>query len=706
MRKLLLLLLLLPAAILAVTESEETFTSQTQAGVAELFTNWRVLSMLAIFISVILVGIGFAVGIGMEMPEVKAWASNELVQIFANLLIIVTLMVSIGILDVTAEQITQQSGITVDPPCTGGQSCLGNVAVTYLQQYIDAANADARKVAIDAIDASGWANRRFGIYCTSILCLQIGTSFSIMGYWMLDQDRYQIVFEYYTNLLSSLEAQKFFVTNISFKVGPLLLAAGIVGRSFFFTRKVGGLLIAVAAGIMFFLPGMYIFDWVTLDTTLTGDKNAEGDLGYECPEECAIPVPMAVIENGTSDIQLGSPKAIYDAFPDEEAKAQQVLLGQANSSPLNGPFAGKNVITCMAIPPLKPDGFDQLPFPHCPMSCRELPYPSGIPDCMNLSNSVPQTCAQLPDKCWVRRYASDPPEPEPGQKVPLTQCPVECKVVPPLKGNCDTGNCLISRPECRVYKRINDTGSIATDLEWSPNPPKDASLDQYLRCTMAEDCDPSFDALQSCSYIIPDTSSCSQLCEGCDEVCRVLTDDINNLPSQCINGSVLPIACQNCPVGCKVNSTYIAEVSPDACTGCAAEKRIVTYGSTMPSDYITGACDIETSCPTEERVPIPRNACEQCLFSDESQIYTPPIQASCTDLCRPPEAMVAKSPDKFTGVGAEGLVGPEEVKNVSKLMLPAYVLPLFNIVATLVFIKGLSNVLGGDIEIPGVSKVF
>jgi hypothetical protein len=39
-------------------------------------------------------------------------------------------------------------------------------------------------------------------------------------------------------------------------------------------------------------------------------------------------------------------------------------------------------------------------------------------------------------------------------------------------------------------------------------------------------------------------------------------------------------------------------------------------------------------------------------------------------------------------------------------MLPAYVLPLFNIVATLVFIKGLSTILGGDIEIPGISKVF
>ena len=47
-----------------------------------------------------------------------------------------------------------------------------------------------------------------------------------------------------------------------------------------------------------------------------------------------------------------------------------------------------------------------------------------------------------------------------------------------------------------------------------------------------------------------------------------------------------------------------------------------------------------------------------------------------------------------------------EIQEVSKLMIPAYVLPLFNIVATLIFIKGLSAFLGGDIEIPGLSKIF
>ena len=87
-------------------------------------------------------------------------------------------------------------------------------------------------------------------------------------------------------------------------------------------------------------------------------------------------------------------------------------------------------------------------------------------------------------------------------------------------------------------------------------------------------------------------------------------------------------------------------------------------------------------------------------------MYEPPIQPDCTALCRPSDDLPAKSPSAYTAIGAEGLVGSVEIQNVSKLMLPGYVLPLFNIVATLVFIKGLSGVLGGDIEIPGMTRVF
>ena len=114
--------------------------------------------------------------------------------------------------------------------------------------------------------------RRLGLTCISIYCLQVGVTSTVAAQNVLNMDKYSIIFEYYQNLLASMEAQRFFVQQISFNMAPVVLAIGIVLRSFFFSRKLGGLLMSIAIGVMFFFPGMYIFDWLTLNMTVNGDK--------------------------------------------------------------------------------------------------------------------------------------------------------------------------------------------------------------------------------------------------------------------------------------------------------------------------------------------------------------------------------------------------------------------------------------------------
>ena len=95
-----------------------------------------------------------------------------------------------------------------------------------------------------------------------------------------------------------------------------------------------------------------------------------------------------------------------------------------------------------------------------------------------------------------------------------------------------------------------------------------------------------------------------------------------------------------------------------------------------------------------------------CLYSEESYAYSPPIDTQCADQCKPPDNAPTPDPNTYNKVGADGLYGVQEIQDLSRLMVPVYLLPLFNIVTTLVFIKGLSAFLGGDIEIPGLSRVF
>jgi hypothetical protein len=53
-----------------------------------------------------------------------------------------------------------------------------------------------------------------------------------------------------------------------------------------------------------------------------------------------------------------------------------------------------------------------------------------------------------------------------------------------------------------------------------------------------------------------------------------------------------------------------------------------------------------------------------------------------------------------------GAQGELDAKNVGVLLVPALVLPLFCIVIVISFIRVFSPVLGGDIEIPGLSRII
>ncbi|MDD5171783.1 MAG: hypothetical protein PHF60_01985 [Candidatus ainarchaeum sp.] len=682
MKRILILLLL---ASFCMAGSGEQFTTQTSSSTLELASNWQLLAVMALIISVILVAIAYAIGIGLEMPEMKAWAGTELVQIITNAIIVATLIVTLALIDLVVLGVAVQSGLTVDGCTESGNatSCLQGVTDQYLDSYIDTAESKAKGILSDNMFAAGMAGRRIGISCITIFCAQIATTMTIGGHYIVKSDMYMILFDHYANLLASMEAQKFFVNAIAFRMGPVILAIGIVARSFFLTRKLGGLLIAIAVGIMFFFPGMYIFDWVTLDNVLNGDKASAGEEGADCPAECKVPVPLAYAEGGGN---LNDVQSIYNAFSaDDSDKAADIANGDIESAIGSaGDYDGKVITSC----------YYDADTTECPIPCRELPYPS-IPLCLNLSEEIPQNCAGLPAKCKVVRYVEDIDE------VEVAACPDDCKVVPPLKSNCDIDNCASSSPDCRVAKRVE-----SPDFVWRPEKECDDSFegcdDIKERCNWAADCPASLAAALSCTYVIPESGQCDEVCADCPSECRVGGSG-TDLPDHCSTDS-----CDSCTDGCKAQWSTIEALDVLAqgngtCTSCPLNKRLIYH--TLPESYYSGGCSY-TSCPVEYRAAVPFQACEMCLFTKESYVYDPPIDTGCTESCKPPDNTPVSDPSAYTQIGDTGLVGLGPVQDISKLMIPAYLLPLFNIVATIVFIKGLSDILGGDIEIPGLSKVF
>lgn len=708
--------LALMAVSFANTAAETAFEEQTAASPLEIARNWQVLAILGIIISIILVAIAYMIGSGFEMPEITAWAKTELVQVVVNALIVAFLLITIASIEIVVIMIAQTSNIPA-PSCYLGNSnstsCLQDVTNAYLEDYTTTAAEGAKDVIRQNMDAAGWAGRRFGLYCLTIFCAQIGVSMSFTGHFILKSDMYAIIFEYYTNLLSSMEAQRFFVREICFKMGPVILAIGIVARTFFFTRRIGGLLMAIAIGAMFFFPGMYIFDWLTLDFTMTGDK-AFAQEDSTCPAECGIQTPLAIVEGGGA---LNNTAQVYGAFSDATKETgKQIIDGTiasavATVTNTSDPLYGKTITSCyweFGEAPLT-DANGKRAF-RCPQPCRELPYPNSD-ICTNYSLGTQKECAKVPDACKVKRYVVIQNQTE------YDSCPDSCKVVPPLKSDCDLDgpddgsdkNCLDSSLECRQAHTDDLSYRPTRTVDWDDS----KSVERYVRCAWASDCPASLTATESCVYVVPPTGRCVDLCGGCPVECRL--DTFSGLPSDQLPPTCVDpetgnywAACTSCPEGCKVRYSQIEakDAAADAngsCTSCPLDKRIIW--TTLPPDYTSGDCSLD-ACRSEYREVIPRNACDMCLFTEESYAYKPPINTQCDDACRPSDNTPASDPSAYTKIGESGLVGVPEIQQLSKLMVPGYVLPLFNIVATLVFIKGLSGFLGGDIEIPGLSKIF
>lgn len=672
---LLALLALLSVSFAALNTTQRMFEQATESEI-EILNSWHLLSIGALMLSILIVAIAYLISMGLEMPEVKAWAGTELTQIISTAIIIAFLFGIMAFLDTITSWMINESGIMY---CGVGENCLQQVSVAYINDSIDAAETGAKDCLKNSMKAGANMGRGIGLYATTIILGQLGLQTTLGAHEVLKLDRYTIIYEYYTNVLASLYSQKFFIEQFAFKIGPILLAIGVVGRSFFITRKTGGLLIAVAAGIMFFLPMMYVFDWVTLDMVISGDNTVKDDISL-CPSECRNAAPIAYYSGGA----VQDMDELYSYFEEDRRDEVFGMLDGTVESLSNG----TEVFNSCNYDPDPEDGIG------CPMLCRELPYPSTVTECADLENQT--FCAELDERCKVVRFVPDATE-DPQYDL----CPEECKLVPPLKSDCDIGDCLESRFDCRVAKR--------SGMDWRPS--VDGDLDGSERCNdYPHDCPANLTATESCTWVIPDSGTCDEICSGCPRYCRISGADPAHLPEDCFEeeSDELLAACVECHPTCMIEISALEAVDDSitdgSCSACYLERRLLG-GSVLPPEYIEGPCSPD-NCPVEYRLEIPRTACEQCLEVTDSFLYEPPINTNCGDMCKPSAKVPITSPGDFGKSGSDDLVGFSEIQNISKLMIPGYVLPLFNIAATIIMIMSLSAMLGGDIEIPGLSKVF
>ena len=652
----LLLAQIVLAAPLGLTTGDTTkLVEKTESkSTLELVKYWKELSVLALLISAVLIALAYAYGHAFEQPDLKAWASVEINQVISTAIIIMVLFAAVAFLDTIVSGAVEESGLP-NLKCEVGTPCGITIAQAYLDEMMESAHKDSRNILEQSFKYAGEAAKRSGYSCNMFIlpipCLWASVSLGDEPHLILQTERLNAVLDYYNNIIASMSAQRFFVDNISFRLGPAILLIGIVARSFPFTRKVGGLLIAVAVGVIFVFPLMYIFNWFTLNVMMFGDKTF-GNAGAVCPAECLDQPNIAYMINSNGalwtvpdfNILMGGLEGYLPSLDESARSAIAKNLATGKIEKKEAPPYG-DIISCEYMANLS-KAYDIKDIDaYCPQICRQLPYPN-IPSCADESTQL--ACSMLTPHCKVYRYV-DMSKIDPVKIVEIDEkCPVKCRTIPPMKSNC-----AVFDPSPEGSGMFGGLGKIVFASKC--NFQSGSFEKDCVKKVLEEDIDYCLESSFDCRYTFQEDPEWEQpSCNG---------EHVDACP----------------PIG---EGDYLGNTALEK----AAESCV--YG-------IAGDSDLK----------LLDDECSECIFVENEFTFNPPVYTDCASACSG-EGVSLLSVSDIVKQSGEGMVGREDIKSISKMMIPAYILPLLNILITLMFIKTFSQILGGDIEIPGVPKVL
>jgi hypothetical protein len=351
---------------------------------------------------------------------------------------------------------------------------------------------------------------------------------------------------------------------------------------------------------------------------------------------------------------------------------------------------------------------------ECPYGCRiKGAGPSSFASFLDPSCAT--LCAGLPDDCKIG-----------GSIAPFPTVPI-CSEYLGNPGACFKGVCI----EIRNKDDCNSASS--SGCSWDDN------LGYCKDAVCAGK--PQAQCIGSCIWI-EDTSTIVKIanrlpyygnraaCRQCPEQCRL--EGYEGICGVESNGDNLYVDCSelNCPSVCRMDEPLTPDPPPDppppylclaypedagkACKDCPVLCRrssdLLSYVQECPPECMLSP-DPTTGCTDICRLDDPPvKACEGCFDCDMDCTYYPAIRTDCSDLCSD-EALAGPVdilPDDFMRSlpGAKTSEDGAWAKSIGVLYIPAVVLPLFCIVIVIAFIRILSPILGGDIEIPGLGRII
>lgn len=471
--------------------------------------NWRLLGILLMAISIIFVAFAYMISKSLNIFPVKMWADLELGQVFVSAIILIGLIAILSIIDVTVTNpvIEQMLGIGggaeggLSDYLTSGEPGHISVAKGYLNDLKQIAIKMGKGVGKGNLDSSWESTKRDGHTVSIYGIFYFGTSYTPNAGMTILNESNNTLLSYIGNIIASLEAQRYFMEMIGNSLGPMLIISGILLRSFFLTRRLGGLLLSIGIGLMVIYPLTYILSTFGLGLQAYGAE-AMSTQPSNCPAECLLKLPLGYNNSNTSQT-FTDYTDIYSLLPEGtsvgEADEEE---WEAVGITLCAPQCGECVGDCRVYPN----------HPSLECVCPE------------------EDCKECPPQCKIFRNRTDCDDPANEFYCSPTECPEDCKAdFNPLMTD-DCIDCIGCPGHCRyVY---NETGNL---IDW---------LDCEVYTDECTDC--------SCKIGIPESSAnCEDMCDGCPYNCRIGAVDSD-------------IGCSDCSADCLALCS-VDDIGDDTC---------------------------------------------------------------------------------------------------------------------------------------------
>ncbi|MEM4633591.1 MAG: hypothetical protein QW275_00365 [Candidatus Anstonellaceae archaeon] len=263
------------------------------------FSDWKSASLIGIMVAIGIIAIAAMIGHSFNLSEVKAFANRELMQAVVSALLIFGIMGAIIFFDSTARMAIEAGGLPV--ACNPDEPCYISAAKQYLQNIYDVAKESAENSLKESFESQKIASTGMSIQFNIWQLAFAGSNTRWNAGYSIKAERAMATFETVSRLMVSIYAQKYFIEVISFAIAPIFLLLGIILRTFFFTRKLGGLMLAIAVSLFIVYPLTFAFAWYTLNVTVYGER-ALSVSDPACPSECNLTYPVAFYVNDAGEI--------------------------------------------------------------------------------------------------------------------------------------------------------------------------------------------------------------------------------------------------------------------------------------------------------------------------------------------------------------------------------------------------------------------